>query len=383
VDRNWRGLLGIAAENASDVSRDKAFGMDRHKSRISEISRFVHEKLIWLLVASYVIAAILPSFGLRIREVSFGEFSFLNETTRASLPMLMLAFLLLNAGLGIQARELRNLLRSPRPLIGGLAVNLVIPVTFIFAVSISMQFWRGEPDEVQNILVGLALIAAMPIAGSSTAWAQNANGDIALSLGLVLFSTLLSPITSPIAFDLVDHMASGEYAVALENLETNSTGFLLIACVLLPSLLGIGLHFLAGSERITKAKPALKLVNSANLLVLNYSNAAVSLPQAVAEHDWDFLAVTLVIAVLMCALAFASGWFVARLLKVDASQRASLMFGLGMNNNGTGLVLASMALTQYPRVVLPVIFYNLIQHLVAGVVDRVWCRELISASNLS
>jgi bile acid:Na+ symporter, BASS family len=181
--------------------------MDGHKTRISEISRFVHENLIWLLMASYVIAAIFSSLGLRIREDSFGEFSFLNEKTRASLPMLMLAFLLLNAGLGIQASELRNLLRSPRPLIGGLAANLVIPVAFIFAVSIVMQVWREEPDEVQNILVGLALIAAMPIAGSSTAWAQNANGDIALSLGLVLFSTLFSPITSPIAFDLVDQLS--------------------------------------------------------------------------------------------------------------------------------------------------------------------------------
>jgi len=46
-----------------------------------------------------------------------------------------------------------------------------------------------------------------------------------------------------------------------------------------------------------------------------------------------------------------------------------------MNNNGTGLVLASIALAQYPTVMIPVIFYNLIQHLVAGVVECVWCRK--------
>jgi BASS family bile acid:Na+ symporter len=63
------------------------------------------------------------------------------------------------------------------------------------------------------------------------------------------------------------------------------------------------------------------------------------------------------------------------LLKANPSQQISLMFGLGMNNNGTGLVLVSMALAQYPRVMLPVIFYNLIQHLVAGFVDSVWCRK--------
>ncbi len=50
------------------------------------------------------------------------------------------------------------------------------------------------------------------------------------------------------------------------------------------------------------------------------------------------------------------------------------MFGLGMNNNGTGLVLASMALADHPRVMLPIIFYNLVQHLIAGIVDRLTCR---------
>ncbi len=46
------------------------------------------------------------------------------------------------------------------------------------------------------------------------------------------------------------------------------------------------------------------------------------------------------------------------------------MFGLGMNNNGVGLVLAAVALTDHPQTMLPIIFYNLVQHLVASVVDR-------------
>jgi BASS family bile acid:Na+ symporter len=40
-----------------------------------------------------------------------------------------------------------------------------------------------------------------------------------------------------------------------------------------------------------------------------------------------------------------------------------------MNNNGTGLVLASTALSAYPRVMLPLIVYNLAQHVVAGVIS--------------
>src|SRR5207249_3855380 len=82
--------------------------------------------------------------------------------------------------------------------------------------------------------------------------------------------------------------------------------------------------------------------------------------------DWDFLAVNLAVVVTLCFLAFAAGWLIARWLKADLPQQVSLMFGLGMNNNGTGLVLASMALADHPRVLLPIIFYNLVQHLLAG-----------------
>ncbi|HET6377189.1 MAG TPA: hypothetical protein VFG05_02610 [Methylocella sp.] len=40
-----------------------------------------------------------------------------------------------------------------------------------------------------------------------------------------------------------------------------------------------------------------------------------------------------------------------------------------MNNNGAGLVLASTLLTDHPEVMLPVIFYTLVQHLAAACVD--------------
>jgi BASS family bile acid:Na+ symporter len=50
-------------------------------------------------------------------------------------------------------------------------------------------------------------------------------------------------------------------------------------------------------------------------------------------------------------------------------------FGLGMNNNGTGLVLAGATLSDHPFVMVPIIFYNLIQHLVAGTVDYLRYRS--------
>jgi BASS family bile acid:Na+ symporter len=170
-------------------------------------------------------------------------------------------------------------------------------------------------------------------------------------------------------------MASGEYAQHLHELAAGGTWSFLTLCVLMPSLVGIGLRRTVGDARYAAARPQLKLINSVILLALNYSNASVSLPQALANPDLDFLAATLGIVVGLCALAFTAGWWIARVLKVTPTRRTSLMFGLGMNNNGAGLVLASMALVDHPRVMLPIICYNLVQHLVAGVVDRLISRR--------
>jgi BASS family bile acid:Na+ symporter len=347
-------------------------------AQLMKFSHYLNRYLFWFLVASYAVAAVLPSFGLWIRDASLGRIALFGQETTFSLPMLMLAFLLLNAGLGVQAAELDRLIRSSAILLTGLVANLLIPIAFIFLVSQVLRPWRppDEPDAVQNLLVGLALIASMPIAGSSTAWSQNANGNLALSLGLVAFSTILSPLTTPLALYSVGLMARGEYGEHLRRLAAHGTGPFLILCVVLPSLLGMFVRWIVGEARMALVRPWLKLANAVNLLLLSYSNAALALPQTVAQPDPDFLAVTLSITTALCGLAFGAGWLIAKLWRVDAEQQTSLMFGLGMNNNGTGLVLASLALANHPKVMIPIIFYNLVQQVFAGYVHWRQNREI-------
>jgi BASS family bile acid:Na+ symporter len=339
--------------------------MDTFRQRIAVASHFLHRHFLWLLLGAYAAAALVPGPGLWLKDLTLLEFHFLGEGVRVTLPMLMLAVLLLNAGLGADTSRPRELLRGV-PLLGaGLAANLLIPFTFTAAVALALLSYH-EPDEAQAIVVGLALVAAMPVAGSSTAWSQNNNGDLSLSLALVLLSTLLSPLTTPVVLRAASWLSTGEYARELRGLAAGGTSAFLLACVALPSLLGILGRHLAGGAKIDRARPQFKLVNYLVLLLLNYGNGAASLPQAVAYPDWDFLAVILVVTVALCVLAFSAGWWLGRLLGADRARRTALMFGLGMSNNGSGLVLAGLALTAHPQAMLPILVYNLVQHLVAG-----------------
>src|SRR5262249_41620387 len=155
-----------------------------------------------LLVASYVAAAVVPETGLRIRGLGAREFSFASQRISVSLPGVMLAVLLFNAGLGVAIDQTRGIWCRPSVIAARLAANLAVPLIVTIAIAIGLRYWP-DPDETQNLIVGLALIAAMPIAGSSTAWSQNNDGDLALSIVLVLASTFLSPLTTPLVLRTV------------------------------------------------------------------------------------------------------------------------------------------------------------------------------------
>ena len=335
------------------------------QSKGAKLIAYVDRYFFWVIVASYFAAAVFPEPGLWIRRADLGQVTLWHDSLDVSLPLLMLATLLFNAGLGVKTRELRHLARQPWPLIGGQIANLLTPLTFIIGLSFLMKLWHN-PDEVQQILVGLALVASMPIAGASTAWAQNASGNLALSLGLVLMTTLLSPWLTPLVLHAVGFVATGDYFEDLHELASGTIGAFLGVWVILPSLLGIAARAVIGGTRIGAIKPALKVANYVVLVLLNYANASLSLPGVRSSPDLDFLTIMLAIALALCSFAFASGYLVARLLRADRDSLVSLVFGLGMNNNGTGLVLASLALADHPGVMLPIIFYNLVQHLVAS-----------------
>jgi BASS family bile acid:Na+ symporter len=338
---------------------------------LSRLSRCLQRRILWLLVGTYVLAALRPAPGLWLRAATVGRISFSADALRITVPALMLSFLLFNAGLAIRLGELRALMRRPLPLVMGLLFNLTLPVIYVLgAIALMRTCHPPEVDELQDMLGGLALIACVPVAGSSTAWAQNADGDMPLSVGLVIFSTLLAPMTGPLALSCLRPLAVGGYAAGLGRLGTAGGALLLATSLLLPASAGLVAHQLLGLDRSRRLLPILKPLNLGTILVLNYANAAVALPRLVEDPDSHFLTAAFGLALGLCLTLFSAGRMLASMIRLGRAQAVSLMFGLGMTNNGTGLVLASTALPEYPRIVLPILIYNLIQHLMAGAAQR-------------
>lgn len=336
---------------------------------MKRLAHLLDQHFLVLLIACYAVAAVLPAPGLWMRHSGFAV-TFASTSIRVQMPLAMLALMLFNAGLLIRVGDMSRLARNPLPLLIGLVANLTIPVLYVVGMTGLMRLCHPpELDEVQDLLAGLAIVAAVPIAGSSTGWSQNSDGDVPLSAALVLASTLLSIVTGPLALRLLRPLAVGDYASGLSTLVDGGSG-LLISGVVLPIAFGMMVRRLAGDFQTLRWRLSLKFANSVILLLLNYANAAASLPRLLQQPDWHFLQAALFFVIGLCVVLFTSGWVIGMLLHLGRSQRVSLMYGLGMTNNGTGLVLASTGLSGFPQVLLPILLYNLVQHLVAGVAQR-------------
>ncbi|MBX9572262.1 MAG: bile acid:sodium symporter [Candidatus Obscuribacterales bacterium] len=337
---------------------------------LSALTKRIHHHFLLILIGAYVLSVFIPGPGLLIREISFGKLALpAGGAINVSLSLLLLGSLLFNAGLGLKLEEIRYLAQKRMLTFCAFAANTIVPFVFVCLIAATLGQWHN-PDEVQNVLVGLALIVSMPIAGSSTAWAQNANGNLALSLGLVLLSTILSPLLTPIVLNGFSSVANAHYANDLRSIATQGSDAFMLLTVLVPSCAGILLGIILGAERKAKLAANLKLANYAVLLTLNYSNAATSLPKAILQPDWDLLALVSVTTAVLCGICFTIGGLIGKIFKANKSDTASLMFGLGMNNNGTGLVLAASMLAEHSQIMLPLIFFTLFQQIIAAFVDR-------------
>ena len=194
------------------------------EDKMSAVSHLLHRHLLKLIILSYGLAAALPAAGLWLKEANVLDLVRIPGRFTLTPPMLLLGLLLFNAGLRVRVGRIGQLARRPGMLLAGLSANLVVPLAFLALMVPVLRAWHN-PDEAAIVLVGLALVSSMPIAGSSTGWAQAADGDMALSLGLVLASTFLSPLTTPATLHALGMLAPSHYGAQLHQLAGATPGY--------------------------------------------------------------------------------------------------------------------------------------------------------------
>ncbi|MFI5172537.1 MAG: bile acid:sodium symporter family protein, partial [Chitinophagales bacterium] len=108
---------------------------------------------------------------------------------------LLLAFLMFGISLSLKAADFKRIVESPRKAIAGcLSQYVVLPsLTYLLVII-------AKP--CPSIAIGIFLLGACPGGNMSNYLSSLAKGNVALSVTLSIFQTVLAPLMTPITFAL-------------------------------------------------------------------------------------------------------------------------------------------------------------------------------------
>jgi BASS family bile acid:Na+ symporter len=328
-------------------------------------ANWLHRYFLLAIVGVYVLAGLLPGPGSTIREFAIA----VPGVGKERVSMLLLAVLLFCAAAVIEWVQVRDILERPSVLLAALFYVWLGPALLVVVFGPILEL-AGAKETTAGMMVGFALVAAMPVANSSAGWTQNAGGNVALSLSLIVLSILLSPLVTPSLLKLLGWTLSAGDVARIETVVTQFSGWKFILWVILPSLAGAGAAWSAGHRRIVRAKPWFRLVTMTMILLLNYANASLAIDKIWNGESAGVVALAAVMAVAVSVVGLALAGLQARAFRLSRRSWLALAFGLSMKHTGLALVLAGEILRDQPRVILVVLLTTLAQHVAAAAIDR-------------
>lgn len=210
-------------------------------------------------------------------------------------------------------------------------------------------------------ITGLVLATVIPTGITSFIWVNIYKGSIALALSIILIDTILSPLLVPSVLSFL----------VGRNVEIDAYSIMygLLLMVVIPSFIGMFIHYLTKGKSIHAAKklaPFSKLALSSVVMI----NGAVVAP-FIKKINLELLLISVTVFVL-ASIGYLLAWMFGCLIKKDRETKVAMMFTGGMRNISAGAVIA----VQYfpPAVAVPVVIGMLFQQVLASIFGLLFKR---------
>lgn len=262
-----------------------------------------------------------------------------------------LGLIMFAMGLSLRGSELLAVLRDPRWLLLGVALQFSIMPLAAFALARLLAL----PPE---LALGLLLVGACPGGTASNVMVYLARGNLALSVAMTSLATLLAPLATPL---LMAGLAGAEVQVPVASMVRS-----IALVVALPVALGMLLRWRL-PVLVQRAEPALPWLALAMVALIVASIVGINHAALLAIGGVVVLAVTL-----HHAIGLAAGYLLARALGAETGTRRALALEVGMQNSGLGAALAVQFFTA--AAALPAAVFSVLHNLGALVLIGLWRR---------
>jgi bile acid:Na+ symporter, BASS family len=281
-----------------------------------------------------------------------------NFLTTLVLPI-ALGIIMLGMGLSLELEDFKRVKKYPKAVALGLFSQLLIlPIIgFIVAKTIPMQ---------PEIAIGLIIIAICPGGPSSNLITFLAKGDVALSVTLTAFSSVITVFTIPLLGNLAYQHFIGETAqIALPIGKTILQIFLM---TLLPISLGMGIK-----QKFPKV--AISLEKTTNILAALFLAIIIIL---LIIREWNRIPEFIIQAglgvIILNVISMLTAFNLSKLFNLSLPQKICIAIEVGIQN-GTLAIAITTGLLNNPDMAIPAAVYSLFMN-ITGFIAILYGRKL-------
>jgi len=263
-----------------------------------------------------------------------------------------LIIIMLGMGMSLIMNDFKRIFLYPKAIIVGLVNQLVLLPLIGFGL---VAVFSAPPE----IAIGIMILAACPGGPTSNLISHLAHGDIALSVTLTAFSSLITILTIPfIANFALTHFSNSDQVVQLDVLQT-------ILQILVITVIPVGVGMLIKSKKPEFASKMAKPVRIASGVVIILVIVGLVLKERANFVSYFQQAGLIAFALNLATMAV--GYLSAKVFNIMDKRAISISIESGIQNGTLAITIAVVLLENTSYAIAPAI-YSLIMFFTGGAI---------------
>ena len=258
-----------------------------------------------------------------------------------------LALLMLGLGASLTAKDFLRVIKNPKDFFIGFACQLVVLplIAYLLIITLSVPI---------ELALGVMLLAAAPGGVTSNVLTKFADGDVALSISLTAFMSLVSIATVPfIIFHSID-LFNIDYVY--KEISMIGISLKMFSVVTIPVILGMIIRHFANDLIVNN----LKFIQRISILIFLIVFVSIYI------EEWDsivmFLTTAGIVALALNISMMIIGFYVAKFFASGVAQQRCISLECGLQN-GTLAVYVGTQIFDNMTYMVPTAAYALIMYI--------------------
>ena len=306
-------------------------------SKLKSISGFLSSNVAILIILFSIIAFFKPN-----------GFSWATNYTAIFLGVAMFGM-----GLTIKTQDFKVVFTRPKELALGFVLQYTIMPLSAYVLAKVFQL-------PTDLALGVILVGCCPGGTASNVITYIAKGDVALSVGMTIVSTILAPLCTPV---LVYVLAGSWVEVSIYAMMLSA-----VKVVLIPVLAGILLYRLF-PKQIDSIRDVLPLVSIVSIVMI-----ISGIVGANAEKIMTCGALTFVVVMIHNGVGLLAGTAVGKMAHLDKPKTTAVAIEVGMQNSGLAISMATANFASNPLATLPGAIFS-VWHNISGTIYANLCNR--------